>query len=135
MVLSAQPFFSNYTSTLLNSPVFHPFPHSYTLFLKNYRAHSYAAAGIIPVVKFNDAFQFRVDAYLFQPYQKIGTDDMNLPYYHGKLRYRNFTASGGLVYQTPVGPVSLSLHYYQKNGQKFYGMFNFGYIMFNQKAL
>jgi NTE family protein len=135
ITLSTQEFFSNYTSTLLNSPAFQPIPHSHTMFLESYRAHNFAGAGIIPVIRIRDAFHFRIEAYIFQPYEMIGADNLNLPFYYEKFKHRKFIGSGGFVYQTRVGPASLSVNYYDKTGQKFYVMFNFGYIMFNQKAL
>ncbi len=135
VTLSTQDFFSNYTSTVLNSPAFQPFPHSQTLFLENYRAHNFAGVGIIPVIMLRNQLQLRFEAYMFQPYEMIGSDNRNLPFYHEKFKHRKFIGSGGFVYQTRVGPASISVNYYDKAGQKFYVMFNFGYIMFNQKAI
>ena len=40
-VYSTQPFFQNYTGTLLQMPVFQPTPESKTYFLENYRAPQY----------------------------------------------------------------------------------------------
>lgn len=135
LVLSSQSFFTNYTATLLNSPSYSPFPHGRTLFIENYHAHNFAGVGLIPVYGIRDNLHLRIEAYLFQPYRKIVYDEKNLPIYREKLADRHFLGNASIVYQTPVGPVSLGLNYYDKSGQKFYVVFNFGYIMFNQKAL
>lgn len=135
VVMSLQSFLNNYTSTLLISPAFNPIPHSNTLFLKNYRSPSYGAAGLIPLVKLRDPIHLRLEAYIFQPYRKIGRDDNMRAYYHDRLKHRHFMGGAAVVYNTPVGPASLSIYYYEKSGQKFYFQFNFGYLMFNQRAL
>ncbi len=135
VMASTQSFFSNYTSTLLNAPAFQPFPHSHTIFLENYRAHSYAGLGLIPLLNIRDNFHFRLEVYLFQPYEKIAADDMLRGYYLDRFRHRHFLGSAGLVYQTPIGPASISGNYYENSGQSFYVLFNFGYILFNNKTL
>lgn len=127
-------FLSNYTSTMLDAPVFEPTPHSNTLFLENYRAHSFAAAGIKPIILLNDKIHWRNELYAFLPYRKIlknGAD--NTAYYGERLREINFMASTAIVAHTLFGPVSLSLNYYDKEDRKFYLLFNFGYILFNQR--
>lgn len=135
IVLSTSSFFNNYTATVLNSPGYLPIPHSKTLFLKNFRATSFAGVGIIPILRLREQFQLRFEAYIFQPYEKIGSDALNRPFYMDILNHRYFMGSASLIYHTPLGPASLSLNYYEKSGQKFYFAFNFGYLMFNQKAL
>jgi NTE family protein len=40
----------------------------------------------------------------------------------------------GLVYQTGVGPLSLSLNYYEKEDTQLYFLLSFGYIMFNKRG-
>lgn len=135
IVASTQEFFSNYTSTLLNTPAFQPFPHSYTLFLENYRAPQYAGAGIVPIVKMNDQLHLRFEAYIFQPYKKIGRDELLRAKYLERFGHNYFLGSAGIIYHTPIGPASLNLNYYEKRGQKFFLLFNFGYILFNDKTL
>lgn len=135
VVLSSQSLFNNYTASLLHSPSYKPFPHSNSLFLDNYRAHSYAGIGLIPVFQFNESLHLRLEAHLFQPYEKIGKDGFNRPLYMNRLNHRHFLGSAAMVYHTPVGPASLSLNYYEKSGQRFYFLFNFGYLIFNQGAM
>jgi NTE family protein len=135
VVLSTQQFFNNYTSSLLNSPAYMPFPHSHTLFLENYRSHSFAGFGIMPLISIRDPLHLRIEAHLFQPYEEIGRDEFNRPFNYESFEHRYFLGSAALVYHTPIGPASLSLNYYEKSGQNFFLLFNFGYTMFNKKAL
>jgi NTE family protein len=135
MVLSTQTLFNNYTASLLNAPAYQPFPHTKTLFLHNYRAHSYAGIGLIPVLRIREALHLRIEGHIFQPYQKIGRDNINRPFYMDRFRHRHFLGSASLVYHTPVGPASLSLNYYDNKTKQYYFLFNFGYLMFNKNTL
>jgi hypothetical protein len=44
-------------------------------------------------------------------------------------------AMGALVYHTPLGPVSFSGNYYQKQEQPWSFLFHIGYILFNRRGL
>ncbi|HVA97326.1 MAG TPA: patatin-like phospholipase family protein, partial [Bacteroidia bacterium] len=68
-VYSNQPFFNNYTSTILISPGFQPTPESQTLFLQNYHANIYAAGGLKTIITFRKNIELRFEGYIFQPYQ------------------------------------------------------------------
>jgi len=134
-VYSNKPLFNNYTSSILSAPAFYATPHSQTLFLENYRANSYMAGGIKSILKIITDIQFRVEGFVFQPYQKINEDINHIPYYGNKFKNTYFTASASVIYQTIFGPTSLSLNYYNKDEQQFYVLFHFGYILFNKKAI
>ncbi len=133
-VISNMPFFGNYTSTIFHAPVFQPTPHSRTLFLENYRAHSFVSAGMIPVFRIRDSFHFRLGAYIFQPYKHIHEDENYKPVYSESFTNPRFTGNAALVYHTPLGPASLSVNYYKRDGKQFCFLFSFGYIMFNDKT-
>ena len=45
LTISNQPFFNNYTSSVLNAPSFEPIPESHTIFLPQFRSHTYFAVG------------------------------------------------------------------------------------------
>ncbi|OFX47625.1 MAG: hypothetical protein A2X13_11775 [Bacteroidetes bacterium GWC2_33_15] len=131
---SNMDFFSNYTSTMLNANDFQPTPHSKTLFINTYKAHSYLAVGIKPVILITDDIHLRAEIYGMLPYQKIMSDDNNKAYYNMDLSNPTFLASGAIIYQTILGPASLSINYYDKLDKKYYFVFNFGYILFNKKG-
>ena len=42
--------------------------------------------------------------------------------------------TGAFVYQSALGPISLSANYYDKSQTKVFIMLNIGYILFNKKG-
>jgi NTE family protein len=134
-VFSDQPFFANYTSTVLSAPVFQPVQEMQTLFLSNFHAHTYAAAGLRNVVAIKGNLDFRLEGFVFQPYREIEkTEDLKSKY--GKIfERRYYIGSGGLVFHSPVGPVSLFVNYYHERKNPFSVLFHIGYIIFNKSAL
>lgn len=134
-VISDQPFFSNYTSTLLMCPSFQPDHYSKTLFLENFRAHKYTAAGLKAVFRITKNLNFRIEGNIFMPYEKILRDIDFKPYYSHKMNYQYYTGMAALVYHTPLGPASISFHYYDNETQQTCFMFNFGYILFNKRGM
>jgi NTE family protein len=127
-------FFSNYTSTLLNANNFQPTPHSTTLFMNSYKVHSFVAVGIKPVISITNDIHLRAELYGILPYGSILADNNNKAYYDQNLTNYTYLASGAIVYQTMLGPASLSINYYDKLDKKYYFVFNFGYILFNKKG-
>ncbi len=108
----------NYYATILNAPSFQPFPHSRTLFLENYRAHSYLGAGIIPMFKISRLWHLRTENYLFVPWEKImkqTENERSFPVYGKPFSRFYLMHCTALVYHSPFGPVALSLNYYNKS--------------------
>lgn len=128
-------FYHNYTSTMLCSSQYSPTPHSKTMFLPNYRANAYIGTGIIPIFKISRRFEWRNNIHVFLPYQKILSDDLNMAYYGKAFSDFHFVASTALIYQSPIGPGSISFSYYDKENTHFYFLFHFGYILFNKKGI
>lgn len=125
----------DYISTVLVSPGYTPTVHSRTLLLEGYRAPIYAAATLIPIFKFSESLSLRIAAGYFQPYREIiekggGQYDFSDPFPMG-----NFLGDAALVWQSPLGPVSLSCAYYQKADTKFYPQLNIGFLIFKNRGL
>lgn len=134
-VYSTQTLFNNYISSVLSSPAFQPTPDSKTIFLENYRAHQYLAGGLKFVVNFRENIEFRAEGYVFQPFQAfIKTADLKTDY-GATFALQHYIGTAALVWSTPIGPMSLSLNYYDKEKKPFSVLFHFGYIMFNKRAL
>lgn len=131
-----RPFFVNYSATILNSPTFKPTPHSSTIFLPNLHSDKYAGVGITPIIEFTSEFSLRTEAYIYQPYKSILKDEDLFQAYHGDaFADRYYLGSASLVYQTRLGPISLSLNYYPKETNQYYFLFNFGYLLYNKSSL
>jgi NTE family protein len=127
--------FANYTSSILSAPAFMPTPESKTLFLQNFRAYQYAAGGIKMILHPIRQIDFRLEGYVFQPYQSIIqnadlTASLSTPFL-----YQYIVGMAALVYHTPVGPLSVSVNYYHGEQQPFTFLFHFGYTIFNRKSI
>ncbi|MDR3132654.1 MAG: patatin-like phospholipase family protein [Prevotellaceae bacterium] len=146
LLFTNRPAFSDDFSTLISMPAFQPTPHSASLVLEDYRADIYAGLGLMPIIRFTNKVALHLGGYLFQPYEKINPVDENINTDAGDVQYasplsrRSFTAMGALVWQTPVGPVSLSTNWYtaswyEKKPSKWYFQLGIGYLLFNKKGL
>ncbi|HET6227681.1 MAG TPA: hypothetical protein VFF27_15470, partial [Bacteroidia bacterium] len=132
---STQPFFNNYTSSILSSPSFQPTPDSKTIFKENYRAHKYLAGGLKFVVNIRKNIELRAEGYIFQPYQAlVKTADLKTEF--GRpFAFQHYIGTGAIVCNTILGPVSLSVNYYDQVKKPFSILFHFGYTIFNNRAL
>jgi NTE family protein len=135
MYLSTQPFFANYTATILSAQGYQPIPHSQTIFLEKYRAHNYIGMGLKSVVSILSNFELRGSGHLFQPFQEIEATSDNQAKYGPAFSDRYWIATLAGVYHSPVGPVSLSFNYYERRDNQLAVLFHFGYILFNRRAL
>ena len=135
LTFSGQPFFANYTASVLAAPAFYPLQETKTLFLTNFRAHDFIGSGLKTIVAINNSVDFRVEGYMFQPFNEILPTDENKTVYGDAFNKRYFIATANAVYNSPIGPVSLSLNYYDKRAQPVSVIFHLGYILFNKRAL
>ncbi len=135
LFLSGQPFFANYTASILSSPQFTPFPESGTLFLPNFRGHNFVGIGLKNILRIKGNLEFRAEGYLYQPVQEIVLGSDFVARYSEAFLKRYFTGTVALVFNSPVGPLSVSMNYYDKRDDPFSFLFHFGYILFNRRSL
>jgi len=134
-VYSDKKVLSNYRSTLLNAPAFSPIPYSQTLFLPDFRASKYVASGLKFIGKLTDQLHFRAEGYGFVPVKKIlQTENYQATYSDDTFSSFKTMAMGGLVYHTGMGPVSLTLNYFDNKDTKLHVVFSFGYVLFNKRG-
>lgn len=135
-VISNKELFQNYRGTLLSAPGFFPTPHSKSLFIENFHSNNYLAGGLKALFHFNSSLHLRVEGYGFVPI-KEELKHVNYSAYRNAKPFEKyyFQGSAAMVFQTGVGPASLSLNYYDKEDSKFYITLNFGYILFNKRGL
>lgn len=137
LLLSDKPFMSNYTATISDAQPYNPFPYAATLFNEKYRAHNYLASGMKAIVHFTDALSFRIEAQLFQPYQKISPqlqDNIITAVYEEPYINRYYTGRVALVYHSLVGPVYAAWHYFQNFSHDFYFSAGLGFYIFNKSS-
>jgi NTE family protein len=127
---------NNYTSTILNVPDFHPVPEMQTLMIPAFRATSFAGFGLKTVVRLYKKVEFRLEGYVFQPYQEIIENPLDQTVlFRPVFSDRAWIGSAALVYNTLIGPISLGVNYYDKLAVPVTINVNIGYILFNRKAL
>ena len=134
-VYSTQGFFSNYQSTILSAPAFNPTPESQTFFIEAYRAHNYMAGGIKAITTPLKSFDVRLEAYLFQPVYSIVSTSKGKAEYSTAFLNQRFSGVAAFVYNSPIGPISASLNYYDQYENPFSFFFHIGYIIFNRKSI
>jgi NTE family protein len=135
-VISNQPLFANYTSSLLYAPAFQPVPESQTYFLPAFRATNYAAGGLKMVIPVYKKIEYRLEGYIFQPYREILEDpDDGTPYFGPLFADRSYIAYTALVYNSPLGPIGIGVNYFDKFPETFIVNFNIGYVIFNRRPL
>lgn len=136
LTISNQPFFNNYTASILATSAFQPLQEMKTLFLENFHTHNYAGIGLKNIISpFTGKIEFRLEGYMFQPYQEILRNDKSLAEYGLPFSKRYFIGTAGAVFNSPIGPASISVNYYYGNQKPFTILLHFGYIIFNKKAL
>ncbi len=133
---SFQPFFRNYTSSLLMAHSFQPTPDSQTGFYNDFRSNKYVGVGLINIFTVRDLFDVRLEAYLFQPFYRINLVDGEVV--EGSLLEARFgMASASMIYHSPVGPIRATANFIQSQSilDRFSFQISFGYILFNNNAL
>lgn len=134
-VITNQPLLSNYTVSVLSSPSFEPLAEMKTIYLDNYRAISYVAGGLKTIYSPFRNLDFRLEAYVFQPYQRILNHGAYIAPELGKaFSDQSYLLSSRVVIHTPIGPLSASLNYLDKMDSRFSVVVSFGYLIFNRSA-
>lgn len=131
---STKSNFNNSMASFLSSYAYNPFPQSKLVLHENFRANSYVAAGIIPIINFGESFSLRAESYIFQPYQHIMLNEY-APTLSKEFPAPKIAASAAAIYQSPIGPLALTTSYFMHEETPFYFQLNFGYILFNKKGL
>ncbi|MFO8087331.1 MAG: patatin-like phospholipase family protein [Bacteroidales bacterium] len=125
----------NQVSSLLMAKNYTPVPETKTVFLQNFIANNYVAAGIKNIVHLEKNFNLHAEGYLFQPTREILSDQNDNVKYGPLFHHRYFLGSMRAVYNSPIGPISLYLNYYQGHEDPFAFGLNIGYILYNEHSL
>lgn len=104
---SSKPLLDNYTANIVQAPAFCPTPATKNYFNPAFRANSYVAGGLIPIIKLNDKFQFRTEFYAFLPFRKIN-EGQNFKAEYGKWFHDlSYMGEASLVYNLPFASFSI----------------------------
>lgn len=125
---TTHPNFTNRYASNMTAPAFTPTPHSRIVYLDEYRAHSFVGAGLIPIFEFSRNLYLRLSGYVFYPQHDRFFAESE------RLRY---ILDASLVYQTFIGPVSISLSKYDTSHENsnWFISFNLGFAMFSKRGL
>lgn len=134
-VVSNQPLYSNYYSTLLVAPTFNPLQDSKSLFIKNFRASTYLAGGVKNVFTLKRNLDLRVEGYVFLPYKEFVQVNFQHVKFGSAFKSAYYAGSTGLVYNTPLGPISLSYNLYDDPVKRHGVLLHLGYLIYNKKSV
>ncbi len=134
-VFSNQPTFSNYFSTIIYAPAFNPMQDSRTLLLQNFRAFNYVAGGWRNVFSIRKNLDLRLEAYAFKPFVGISNGIDQQARLNQDITKIYFAATAGLVAHSTVGPISLSLNYYDDKNRPLGLLLHVGFLLFNKGSM
>lgn len=131
-VVSNQPVFQNYFGTIIHAPAFHPIQDSHSLILQNFRSFSYAGLGLRNVITMYNRVDFRLEGYVFKPFRYIQEGLNQKAIVSDDLKTVFFAGTAGLVYHSPLGPISFSLNYYDDEENQLGVLLHVGFLLFNK---
>ena len=97
VVASTKGLQSNYTAMLVQAPAFTPTPSTENYFNTAFRANSFAAAGVLPIVKILDNLQLRTEFYYFTPIRMLSKGLGGKPEWDGWFS-SNYMGEASLVF-------------------------------------
>ncbi|MDO7845141.1 patatin-like phospholipase family protein [Hymenobacter sp. M29] len=135
LMVSSQGTFSNYRSSQTTSPVFAPLPDSRTLFMDAYRSSRYAAVGLRYNQPFLKKLEWRTEVYVHVNGQPLKQGNLQEAVRQSGFDRPRVTASTGLIFQTPVGPLALHARFYDDPSERFGVYGHLGFLLFRSRAL
>ncbi|WP_205504296.1 patatin-like phospholipase family protein [Rufibacter psychrotolerans] len=134
-MVSTQGVFSNYRSSLTSAPVFSPLPDSRTLFLDEYRATRYGAAGLRYSTTFLTKFEWRTEAFVHVIHRPLKEGPLQEAIRASGFGRPRVTASTGVILQLPIGPAALHFIHYD-NDENRWGVFgHVGFLLYRPRVL
>jgi len=134
-VFSNQPVFQNYSGTIINASGFNPIQDSRTLLLQNFRAFNYVAGGWRNVFAIRKSLDFRLEGYLFKPIEAIVLTQNQEAALDKDLANIYFAATAGFVLHSSVGPIGLSVNYYDDPENELGVLLHVGFLLFNKTSM
>lgn len=135
LVISTRKLLQNYTVSIIQSPSFHPTPHSRTVFNQSLCANQFAAFGIKPIYNINNRLQIRTEAYGFVPYKTIYRLPDNTAAYNKPFSSAQYLLESSLVYDFKVASAAMFVNYYSSAFSQWNFGLNIGFLLFNPKFM
>ena len=134
-VYSNQPVFGTSTSTYNTLPGFFPLQDSKTMILRNFRSRKYLAVGLKNIWIPKKDFEIRLEGFAFQSMETLVGGSDTRPIYETADFDTRFAGTFGMVYHSLIGPIGISLNYYDDPRLRWGGFLHLGYLLFNNQAL
>ncbi|SEU03846.1 NTE family protein [Hymenobacter actinosclerus] len=134
---TTQGAFATYRSSLTTSAAFLPLTDSRTLFMDRYRGTAFAAVGLRYIKEVLTKLEWRSEVYvhtLVRPWERQESNPL-LPKRGATITRPYLTLMSGVVYQSPVGPLSLQFIHYDEPRQQFGVFGHIGFLLFRERAL
>ena len=135
LMASGQGTFSTYRSSLTTAPAFAPLPDSRTLFLDSYRSARYVAGGLRYIQPLLGPVEWRTEVYVHLNFPPLRQNETQMRERRAGVDRPRLTASTGLLFQTPVGPLAVNARYYDDPAGRFGVYGHLGYLLFRGRAL
>jgi NTE family protein len=132
---SNQPLFTNYQGTIINAPGFYPIQDSRTMLLPKFRAFNFVAGGWRNVFTLRKNLDLRIEGYLFKPLEEITSGSTQEPVLSDEFTKVYFAGTAGLVMHSTIGPISLSVNYYDDKKSQLGVLLHVGFLLFNRTSL
>lgn len=125
--------FRNYTSTTIYMPVYSPVYEMSTIYQTEYRPAGFTALGMRNIFAVNKNMDLRLEGFVMAPFYELRSNSYQQVVISNVFPSLHYILSGSFVYNTPIGPLSASLNYYDdETPLSFY--VNIGFIIFNRSA-
>jgi NTE family protein len=134
-VISNQPLFKNYRSTIINAPGFYPLQDSPSLILENFRAFNYVSLGSRNVFRLRNRLDLRLEGYVFKPFEYLHQGNNQEALLTQDLKTMYLAGTAGLVLHSPIGPISLSANYYDDKENQFGVLLHVGFLLYNKHSV
>ncbi|POY36161.1 patatin [Solitalea longa] len=134
-LLSNQSTLTTYRGSLIEQPVAYPIQDSRSLFLTNFRSYNYINTGIRNVFTFRRNLDFRVEAYGFIPFDQLQEKNNQQAFITDPSQYFRLAATAGAVYRSFIGPIGLSVNYYDDPQKRWGVLLHLGFLLYNKKSL
>ena len=125
--------FRNYTSTTLYMPAYTPVYEMLTMYQPTYRPGGFTALGMRNIFTVTKNMDFRFEGFLMAPVYELSSDYQQQVVKSELFPSLHYILSGSFVYNTPIGPLSASVNYFD-DGTPVSFYVNIGFIIFNRSA-
>jgi NTE family protein len=134
-VNSTKPLSNNYMETMLQAPVFTPTNHSRTIYNPGYRANTYVAGGLKPILRINNQLHLRLESYLFIPFKPIYPNRQFEPFYGDILSKMEYLNELSIVAHFNMLAISVYANKYSFPRDNWNVGTNIGFLIFNNKLI